>query len=537
MNLSHHLLFTEETFNYDSTLNGTPTRGSYNTTQFVLRLRDDIREALNSDKDIDYEKVQATSTAIHENYHWWQHIGSNFGFLYTLAYPSFAHFSRDNLLNLISQGLACKPIVKFDNQYYSKNKKADIPDINVILNNYYDIKYAMEFAFDNKNIHKIISDKRFFLNIGHCYHILWSSTIHTVAATLDKNYKFLPKTEIWSRNFKKLSDDKVDGFYIDSPIGISPIGIRAIFEGQALFTQMQYLSIANNDLKYIDFENSGMLHGIYKEAFELFLEITKLEKPIDLLDTVVGLYLLVYDLSINPNNGFPLDIYDYENFISKNDPGIRFIYFCSIIAKNPKKYKDKIKIYSKEEYISLSKELPKSIGCQCSYESIKTVLSWAKENDVKKILNEESELKFSPENLPIRILFSKYFRFQEDKYKYPHIFCWFGYHANSINSKTEFQIVDSLYKKHFALFLDASDGEIKPTIVEGRKEENIMESFNMFYKFNILYDIIQRWVDEEGEFRLNYKWIANERAQSFVPIIKEEFEKQFKVQINDIKIL
>jgi len=535
--LSKKLLFTEESWDYDSALNGTSIKGSYSTMQFVLRLRDDIREALNKNDVTDSEKIQATSTAIHENIHWWQHIGSNFGFIYSLAYPAFSHVTKENLSNLISQNLTFKSILKFGKQYYDKYQKADIPDLNVVLNNYHDIQYAKEFAFDNKSLKTIIEDRRFFLHIGHCYHILWSSTVHTIAATIDQQYSFLPKTELWLEKFRKLSEDQVAGFYIDSPMNISPIGIRAIFEGQAMYNQMQYLSVANRDLIYDDFINAGMLHGIYKEAFELFLYITKIDKPINMLDSTVGLYLLVCDLAINPNNGFPLDIYDYKNFVTNNDPGLRFIYLCSTISRNPEKYQSMIKDYSKEEYLFLSKELSESIGCKCSYESIDIVLNWANENEVRKLLEEEEELKFSPENLPIRLMFSKYFRFQEDKKKYPNVFCWFGYHANNVNRNVEFEIVDSIYKKHFALFLDDSDGEIKPTIFEGKKEENIMESFNMFYKFNILYDIVQRWVREEGEFKLDYKWIANKRAKDFIPTIKDEFKQQFNISIDDIKVL
>ncbi len=74
MQLSKNLLFSEEEFDYGSMLNGTSIKGSYSTMQFVLRLRDDIRTALNN-KEIDFERIQASSTSIHENIHWWQHMG------------------------------------------------------------------------------------------------------------------------------------------------------------------------------------------------------------------------------------------------------------------------------------------------------------------------------------------------------------------------------------------------------------------------------------------------------------------------------
>lgn len=535
--LSKNLLFTEEEFELNSSLNGTNVKRSYSTMQFVLRLRDDIRKALDED-ELEYEKIQASSTTIHENIHWWQHVGSNFGFIFSLAYPAFCHVSKENLESIVNQGLLIKSILKFDNDYYQKTGKADIADINVILNTYHDLEYAKSFALDNANIKKILEDKRFFLNIGHCYHILWSSTVHTIATTLDPDYCFLPKIDNWAKVFRQMTKDEVPGFYIDSDVHISPLGIKAIYEGQALFNQLQYLTVAiNRNLKYSDFENIGMLHGIYTEAFELYLTITSLERPTNLLDPIIGLFLLVCDLAINPTNGFPIDIYDYKGFITKNDPGIRFTLFCEEISKDPLNYVSSVQSYSKQEYVYLSKILSEKTGNKCPYEGILTVLDWSKEEEVNEILMEEKVLNFQNKNLPIRLMFSKYFRFQEDKYEHPNVFCWFGFHSTSENPNIEFDIVNKLYLKHHALFTDDYDEEIKPTIFEGVEEKNIMESFNNFYNYNILYDLILRWVYEEGEFKYDYKWLANERSDSFIPHVKDSFYQHFGVSIDDLKII
>ncbi len=537
INLSKDLLFSEEEFSYDSILDGTSIKGSYSTMQFVLRLRNDVRIALEKGEK-DFESIQATSTIIHENIHWWQHVGSNFGFLFSLAYPAFVHYSYEHFKNIIAQGLSYKSILKFDETYYAKHGKADLDEINIIVNNYYDLEYAKLFALDNKNIHKILEDKRFFLNIGHCYHIFWTCTIHTLSNAIDKDYKFLPNTNNWPENFKILTENEIEGFYVNSSMHISPIGIKAIYEGQAIFNQMQYLTIVlNPDLTYEDFEKVGMLHGIYVEAFEFFLKFTNLTKPTNLLDPIVGLFLLICDLAINPTNGFPLDIHNYEQFITKNDPGIRFLLLLHIISKDPESYVTRVTGYSKEEYISLSKDLSASIGCRCPYESISTVLSWSSDSEVSKVLEEEEILKYSLENLPIRLMFSKFYRFQEDKQKYPNVFCWFGYHANSKNPNVAFEIVDSLYRKHHALYRDDLDGEIKPSIFEGISEENIMESFNNFYAFNILYDLTLKWVYEQGEFKYDYRWLAGARAKDFTPTIKANFEKQYGIDIDKIPIL
>jgi hypothetical protein len=67
-------------------------RGSYNPMQFVLRLTSDIHRLLkNSPPGIktpataSAEQFQAFSTLLHETIHWWQHVGSNFGFILGLT--------------------------------------------------------------------------------------------------------------------------------------------------------------------------------------------------------------------------------------------------------------------------------------------------------------------------------------------------------------------------------------------------------------------------------------------------------------------
>lgn len=532
MTLNKNLLFAQEALLRDNTSYGTSIKGSYNTMQFALRLRKDIRDARYS--DFYPERTQANSTIIHEIIHWWQHIGSNFGFLFSLTYPAYIHYSWENFLEIIKEGLLYKSLIKFDKEYFEKNGSADLENLNVIINNYYDIEYAKLFALSNKNIIQINNDKRFFLNIGHCYNIFWVATVHTLSATIDRDYDFLPPTNSWLERFEKLEKDKVDGFYVDSPLHLTPMGIKAIYEGQAVFNQAQFLTGAlNRDLTYTDFVNSGIFYGIYTEAFEYFIQLTTYERPENLLDSIVGLFLIVCDVAINPNNGFPLDIYDFENFIVKNDPGIRFTLLCKEISKKSEYYKGKIIDYSKEEYISLSKELAESIGCTCPYESISEVLKWDSQHAVKEVLKEEEQAEFSLENLPIRLIFAKFFRFQEDKLKYPNIFCWAGFHL--ANQSADFEIANSLYQKHHALFMDDDDGEIKATIFEGKSKDKLLESFNYFYAINIIYDLALKWVAEDGEFKLDYKWLAGERAKTFIPKIKENFKKQFGIDIETIK--
>lgn len=395
-----------------------------------------------------FEKIQAFSTFMHENIHWWQHVGSHLGFLTSLSYPALAHSAHKDLNTLVKRNEKFKSIVEYDRFYYRNTGNHDNQEVNRILNNYHDIFYAKFFILDNKNIYKIVNDKRFFLHMGHCFHILWSSSINTLAASIDREYRFLPKINEWHGKFQELERNSAPGFHIDSSMGISSLGTKAIFEGQARFNQLQYLTIASeNKFVYSDFERLGMLRGIYIEAFDLFLKITQIDRPENFNNSFIGLFLLLCDIAINPTDGFPHDILHYESFIISNNPGIRFIMLCQAIKKNKTKWVNAVQEYSKNEYINLCEQLCKEIVCFTPLYGSEIVANWSENNiSVQNLLREESEMKFIPENLSIRLFASKYIRFQEDKLKYPNIFCWTGKSlTNEASRELNLELVEKIF--------------------------------------------------------------------------------------------
>lgn len=540
--LNLKLLDTEEFFesDLDSSLNGTKSKGTYSPMQFVIRLRDDVRTALKQD-NTSFERIQAFSTFMHENIHWWQHVGSHLGFLTSLSYPAFAHSAHQDLNTLIKRNEKFKSIIEYDKHHYSKTGKHNNQEVNRILNNYHDIHYAKSFIFDNKNIHKIVNDKRFFLHMGHCFHILWSSSINSLAASIDQEYRFLPRVNNWYKKFQQLEKDSVPGFFINSSMGVSPLGTRAIYEGQARFNQLQYLTIASeNKYLYEDFEKLGMLHGVYIEAFDLFLKITQIVKPANFNNSVIGLFLLLCDIAINPTDGFPHDILHYESFIVSNDPGMRFIMLCQAVKKEKAKWTDAVQDYSKEEYINLSKQLCKEIVCFPPLYGSTIVAKWSENNvSIQNLLKEESEMKFAPENLAIRLFASKYIRFQEDKLKYPSIFCWTGKSmTNELTKELNLEQVEDIFNKHRALFIDDVDGEIQPIIFDNYSEENIIDTFQSFYTYNTTYDMIMKWVKEKGEFNYDYHWLTSKyKGDEMKDWIRNNFKTAFSIYPEELKVL
>lgn len=542
MELNPDLLFSEEHIYSDleSSLNGTNTKGSYHPMQYVVRLRKDIHKAL-QDEEQTPERIQAFSTYMHETIHWWQHVGSHLGFLTSLSYPALAHRAHKDLTAMIARNEKFKSIVQYDKQYYKQTGNIDNPEVNSILNYYYDLLYGKYFILDNSHINAILTDKRFFLNIGHCFHILWSSSIHTLSLSIDKEYTFLPNVEKWSDNFSQMEKDKKQGFYIDSPVTVSPLGTKAIYEGQARFNQLQYLTIAfENKYGYEDFKKLGMLHGIYIQAFDLFLDITGIQRPNNFNNSIIGLFLLICDISINPVDGFPFDIYHYETFIISNDPGMRFTLICQAVKKDKQRWADAVKDYSRDEYVVLSEELCKELVCFAPLYGSAEVVNWSKKHEsVKQLLKEEAEMDFDSDNMEIRLFASKYIRFQQDKIKYPSIFCWTGKcMTEEADKELNLELVEQIFNKHQALFVDDCDGIIKPIIFENCTEENIHKTFQMFYALTTMHDMIMKWIKESGEFNFDYTWLTTEHSDAEMKSwIRENFKKVFNIYPEDLAVV
>ena len=86
------------------------SHGLYNTLQFVLRLSKKVHQHLNiispgiiTNGVVGFDGAQAMSTFLHETVHWWQHIGSTYGFVLSLNYPVQSHSTHFDLKALVEE--------------------------------------------------------------------------------------------------------------------------------------------------------------------------------------------------------------------------------------------------------------------------------------------------------------------------------------------------------------------------------------------------------------------------------------------------
>lgn len=508
-------------------------RGTYNPLQFVLSLDSDLNATLDKigsgtfqRKDISPKAASAFSTLLHETIHWWQHIGSTSGFMLSFASLVQFHANLRHLKDAVSFFGPKKSLTSFLIRNYDFIPEAPRGNLNVIVNNWHDVEFNTRLIVDPYDANQFIKNN-FFENVGHSLHISLSHTVESLAFSFDKQREFLPNPESWIEGFKDLKVRKVDNYYHGGPIRLAGIGARRIFEAQARFSQLQYLSLCSSqDLYWNDFKKMGMFGEVYSYAFSAYLKMTGFSQPESVVCPIVHLFLLVCDIAINPNVGYPDNISRFETFIEEVDPSYRFIKCCQYISKHPD-LGSAIKNCSFEDYYKVSKSICDALHFKTPLDNSNKISSWAtKHEDVIKLMKEDSTFCFVSENLPVRVCFSRHVQFMKDKNAAPEFFCWPGIHMVGDNLDRSMK----LWLENQALFFSELGGEVRPLLLPNREESKIKDAFEKFFHGNILYDMVRQWTVSDGPFKYDYDWLTKKFKPSIVKSYADSvFEKVFRI--------
>lgn len=518
-------------------------RGEYNRRRFVLSLADDIHEELqNSDLqpgEVTFsaasgKTTQAFSTYLHETIHWWQHIGSFSGFVQTCMFPAATHLNQRRLKNIIQSYGPQKSVLQLLNLESRKAFSPSIDDLNVVVNNMKDIDFFVAAIQSPSNLH-IIKDDKFFEGRGHSFYVAYSAMISALSA-FDAEFNALPDPRSWEQARDTLRAKKTMEFFYRSTVRIPPIGLHALFEGQARFSQMQYLYQASgNTLQWEDFRTAGMLGDIYVEAFELFLKLIDIEMPDNVLSSEVGLFLLVCDLAINPTDGFPLQIKSFDTFLDDVDPGTRFLRLCEAVVKD-RRLLNEINEFTREEYIKTSGTLCNLAGINSPTIALDKVSEWVSRSpEIGQIVAEGRSFKFGEVNMPLRLLVAQFLRFCEDKRSNPEYFCWPG--ARVIESKAHERATE-LFEKHQALFTNRADKRgVYPRIIAGIDPRQSVDTLSEFYQGIAIYDITRQWILNDGVFDLSFDWLSDGGNEEVFQWANDTFESIFGVRPENFEVL
>ncbi|OKO80577.1 hypothetical protein [Bradyrhizobium sp. AS23.2] len=518
--------------------------GLYNTMQFVLRLSPRIHQLLDAVPsgvyprgEVDGETIVAYSTYLHETVHWWQHIGSTTGLIVSLCYPAQAHANLDALKEVVRRTGLNKSLLKWaEDAARSGTPSTDegIRNANTAVNNAIDVEFFKLFIMQPERAREINAE-HYFECVGHSFRIAYTLALELIATAVDPDYVHIPDVTRWASHFDRLTSEQVEGFYYGTPIRVGPVGVRAIFEGQARFIQLQYLAFGSQKLDCATLGDAGYFEGIYGDAFRVFLKLTGAEWPDSIEDPLVGLFLLICDLAINPSAGFPCDIEDFHNFILDTDPGIRFGNLCLAAKQSPELW-TAVQNYSREEYVAVSEALMAACEYDHSLRGLEEVARWPeKVPAISELMAEKETFAFGVANLPVRVVLSHFIAFSIDKLAHPEFFCWAGAWMAGPRTSDE---VQKMFLRHLSIYADRGDKEgIYPRDIPGKDQASVFQTLNMFYGNNLVYDLTRQWILQNGPFKYDYSWLTENPPAKYAEWANKQFEKLYGAHPDAVNIL
>ncbi|MCU1302674.1 MAG: hypothetical protein JWQ87_2958 [Candidatus Sulfotelmatobacter sp.] len=521
--------------------------GMYETMRFVLRLSPRNHELMETIEAggfesgaISSETIQAYSTYIHETIHWWQHVGSTSGLLFSLSYLAQSHSSMEQLREVLTTFGPKKPLKGWTDNVLLKegvSAQAKLASANIAVNNALDVDYYKSYAYDPRASIKWMIDQNHFESVGHTYFIVYGQLVGLIGDVIDPELSALPKITDWDAEIQRLNSEQVEGYYWRSPVRLPAVGMRAIYEGQARFVQLQFLDGAQgHSLPCTEWRHMGYLSGIYVEAFDAFLKLSGSEWPEQISDPIVGLFLLVCDLAINPTRGLQLDIDSFEDFILDVDVGIRFTRL-SMAVKELSHLKAAVKDFSREEYIAISNDLIRETGYDHPLSGLQAVVQWGgTAPGLAKLMEEHRTFEFDRTNLPIRVFVSHFVAFCIDKFETPEFFCWPGKYMSGGGDEKD---VREVWLRHLSLFSDRGDKNgVYPRKWPNRSEAAVMQTFNRFYGTITLYDLTRQWILKDGPFVYDYRWISENYSQEHADAwANDTFKQTYGVTLDEFEIV
>jgi hypothetical protein len=497
--------------------------GLYNAFQFVLRLSPAVHQKISelpagivSSHEIGFDGAQAFSTYLHETIHWWQHVGSAHGLMRSLSYPTQAHGNYKHLKEMLAKIGFKKSIRELATKLPAPGGIGTLGGLaNTIVNNHFDFDAFLRLTFNQATARSAIGDP-YFDCIGHAYAMTYGNNIVVLAATVDPDFRVLQHPKEWEEPFRALRQSKEKGFYYGSRIELWPLGAHEILEGQACFGQLQYLAFASGGrLSWDDFRAFGMLHGVYAKAFETFLKVAELEWPATLDHPIVGLFLLICDMAINPGAGFPFPLTHFATFITDTDPGTRFVMLSKLVRLKCPRVVTAIRNYSRTEYVEVTEQLAAALIVESPLAIASIFSHWVQtDGPLVPLMEEYRSFDYGPINLPVRLLFSHFLAFMRDKFATPEFFCWPGAWMAGTRVSEQGRI---LLNRHAAPFVDKQDDDgIFPRLYPDRDEKFVEDTFYSFYAYNITYDLTNQWITQSGPFTYDYRWFSQSGTHEII---------------------
>lgn len=205
------------------------------------------------------ENIESRLVIYHENFHWWQAIGSTIGFIMSLI-PHLQTLFALNAMRQIKCDLLKKPL------FLSSNKINDI-NLNKLVSTWFDIEFAYLLLDSPLHYESSLKSDNFFKSQGHSYFVL----IKTLLLKINTYYGIkIFDIDRLDLNFHRLEATNAEEFVFCKNIHASRLGTHELMECQSKIFELQILNnYSEKPITISDAKNLYNFNGVYSYAFDI----------------------------------------------------------------------------------------------------------------------------------------------------------------------------------------------------------------------------------------------------------------------------
>lgn len=455
----------------------------------------------------DDPKLLAFATFLHEMIHWWQHIGTTSGLVALLSRATQAH-----VISRAFKGSSnsCAILPKPGHAACGQPSGPDVRSHNLAVNGWMDIEFAYVLLCTPERGSAVVRD-RFFDCIGQSYWAYLTDTFGLIRATVGGESALFCRHRDHTEDFERLRHAGVAGFAPGTPTTVPPLGLQAIQEAHARFSELQFRHVSTCETWH-DFKTQGLFEANYTAPFEAFLRVSKMDYPKRPTDPQVNLFLLVCDLAMMPSIGYTDTLHDCSGFIDAISPGVRFLRLINVLQHAPQKIRDKLlddaTLPSSEAYTSIT-------GFLCS------VLEWTAPGDICRAISQRVDDTpaavdliegaiagdVQPVNGSVAYVYGRHLATMRDRVNHPDFYCWPAYYFHDGLMPMKFADVQRLLGRSAPPFIrDPKRSVVGVATQLGINREKGGELVSKYFMYQMVYDLGTQWVASPSKFNFDFRW-------------------------------
>lgn len=514
------------------------TMGRFDPMNSVLYLKDDIATALDTRGELPHSSVEepgspvslSFATYLHEIIHWWQHVGSTAGFIYSLGIPTQSLATAKYVYEARRQ--IAKPFI--DN--VSQKIPLDHPAWLAVLR-WSEAEFGATLMYSPRTATATLkANPNFYESLGHSVLSLYIQTMAALASTFDQSYLGLPNPLPWFDQYEHFARTGKPCFSPNEIIEL-PLGLHELFEAQARLSELQYRALTYKQMTWAEAKAGGWLSKEYGRAFKLFLELSGLPEPESLFDSQVYLFLLLCDIAVNPEEGYPGDVLDDGHFVYRTHPGIRFMKLCRLVSKEPGAMPF-VETLSLKGYEAACEILCSKAGWATPVQIGEHILSLMDHmSGMEELLAQDEAGDYGVMDVPIRFHFMRHRAFLESKVSAPHFFCWpAAFLAVPDNPGHDVEPIQELLSWHLPPFLtDSLNAGVSAHNLPQMEADKRSKFVSDYFSTQVLYDLVRQWISLLGPFSLSYPWKPKMSAED-EETLRHRFKVNFDIEMTEIEM-